>query len=202
MCGPHQLARRSSSIPLPRLHPNERSRQHPLSQIEMGDAGGRVAVLVALLGGAFGWEAVAGLHVGGQAGCDVHLYLPLPIIIQPIYQTPQLPSARAWPPSGSRAASQVRGPAWLCVRMYDRGTQSTRESGRQRPPLPPTPPTYQPINPPQHTHINVHTVVGIDLGTTFSVAAVNEHGRVRVINDTGGDPLVPSIVSFLPRVGR
>jgi len=41
--------------------------------------------------------------------------------------------------------------------------------------------------------------VGIDLGTTFSVAAVNEHGTVRVINDTSGDPLVPSIVSYLPK---
>lgn len=39
-------------------------------------------------------------------------------------------------------------------------------------------------------------VVGIDLGTTFSVVAVNEHGTIRVINDTDGDPLVPSVVSF------
>lgn len=39
-------------------------------------------------------------------------------------------------------------------------------------------------------------VVGIDLGTTFSVVAVNEHGKIRVINDKWGDPLVPSIVSF------
>lgn len=59
----------------------------------------------------------------------------------------------------------------------------------------PIPLTHSP--PPTHPH---WSVVGIDLGTTFSVAAVNEHGRVRVINDTSGDPLVPSIVSFLPKV--
>ncbi|GAB5036602.1 molecular chaperone [Nannochloropsis oceanica] len=41
-------------------------------------------------------------------------------------------------------------------------------------------------------------VVGVDLGTTFSVVAVNEHGTVRVIKDKYGDPLVPSIVSFAP----
>lgn len=53
---------------------------------------------------------------------------------------------------------------------------------------------------PTPIYIPTHAVVGIDLGTTFSVAAVNEHGTVRVINDTSGDPLVPSIVSFLPKV--
>jgi len=42
------------------------------------------------------------------------------------------------------------------------------------------------------------TPSGVDLGTTFSVVAVNEHGTVRVIKDKYGDPLVPSIVSFAP----
>jgi molecular chaperone DnaK (HSP70) len=37
------------------------------------------------------------------------------------------------------------------------------------------------------------------LGTTFSVVAVNEHGKIRVINDSWGDPLVPSIVSFVEK---
>ncbi|TFJ83252.1 hypothetical protein NSK_005414 [Nannochloropsis salina CCMP1776] len=44
-------------------------------------------------------------------------------------------------------------------------------------------------------------VVGVDLGTTFSVAAVNEHGSVRVIKDKWGNPLVPSIVSLAPDGG-
>jgi len=45
--------------------------------------------------------------------------------------------------------------------------------------------------------------VGVDLGTTFSVVAVNKHGVVHVINDTiTGDPLVPSIVAYLPDNGK
>lgn len=58
----------------------------------------------------------------------------------------------------------------------------------------------RPISTPDSSPHTRAIVVGIDLGTTFSVAAVNEHGTVRVINDTTGDPLVPSIVSFLPKV--
>jgi molecular chaperone DnaK (HSP70) len=41
------------------------------------------------------------------------------------------------------------------------------------------------------------TIVGIDLGTTYSVIAVNEGGAVHVITDDDGSPLVPSMVSFL-----
>ncbi|EKU22108.1 hsp70-like protein, partial [Nannochloropsis gaditana CCMP526] len=49
--------------------------------------------------------------------------------------------------------------------------------------------------------ILIPLVGGVDLGTTFSVAAVNEHGSVRVIKDKWGNPLVPSIVSLAPDGG-
>jgi Fe-S protein assembly chaperone HscA len=39
-------------------------------------------------------------------------------------------------------------------------------------------------------------VVGIDLGTTFSLAAYMENGRPVVVRDAGGVALVPSVVSF------
>ncbi|MBA4186517.1 MAG: molecular chaperone DnaK [Planctomycetaceae bacterium] len=39
-------------------------------------------------------------------------------------------------------------------------------------------------------------VVGIDLGTTFSLAAFVEDGRPRVVRDAGGVALVPSCISF------
>jgi len=39
-------------------------------------------------------------------------------------------------------------------------------------------------------------VVGIDLGTTYSVAAIVENGRPRVISDTGGSYTIPSIVAI------
>ncbi|MFO8057316.1 MAG: Hsp70 family protein [bacterium] len=38
-------------------------------------------------------------------------------------------------------------------------------------------------------------VVGIDLGTTYSVCAIVENGRARVISDTGGSYTIPSIVA-------
>lgn len=38
-------------------------------------------------------------------------------------------------------------------------------------------------------------VVGIDLGTTYSVCAIVENGRPRVISDTGGSYTIPSIVA-------
>ena len=37
--------------------------------------------------------------------------------------------------------------------------------------------------------------IGIDLGTTYSVAAIVENGRPRVISDTGGGYTIPSIVA-------
>src|SRR5262245_42739913 len=40
------------------------------------------------------------------------------------------------------------------------------------------------------------TVVGIDLGTTFSLAAYTEHGRPFVVRDEQGMALVPSVISF------
>src|SRR5437868_1223612 len=40
------------------------------------------------------------------------------------------------------------------------------------------------------------TVVGIDLGTTFSLAAYMENGRPVVVRDEQGVALVPSVVSF------
>src|SRR5436190_5996518 len=39
-------------------------------------------------------------------------------------------------------------------------------------------------------------VVGIDLGTTFSLAAYMEHGRPVVVRDEHGVALVPSVISF------
>lgn len=39
-------------------------------------------------------------------------------------------------------------------------------------------------------------VIGIDLGTTNSVAAIVENGKARVISDTGGSYLIPSIVAI------
>ena len=40
------------------------------------------------------------------------------------------------------------------------------------------------------------TVVGIDLGTTFSLAAYVEDGRPVVVRDEHGVALVPSVISF------
>src|SRR5438445_12066809 len=40
------------------------------------------------------------------------------------------------------------------------------------------------------------SVVGIDLGTTFSLAAYMENGRPVVVRDAHGVALVPSVVSF------
>ena len=39
-------------------------------------------------------------------------------------------------------------------------------------------------------------VVGIDLGTTYSVCAIVENGKARVISDTGGSYTIPSIVAI------
>src|SRR5262249_52171651 len=39
-------------------------------------------------------------------------------------------------------------------------------------------------------------VVGIDLGTTFSLAAYMDHGRPVVVRDESGVALVPSVISF------
>jgi Fe-S protein assembly chaperone HscA len=40
------------------------------------------------------------------------------------------------------------------------------------------------------------SVIGIDLGTTFSLAAYVENGRPVVVRDTNGVALVPSVISF------
>src|ERR1700720_2387253 len=40
------------------------------------------------------------------------------------------------------------------------------------------------------------TVIGIDLGTTFSLAAYMDHGRPVVVRDDAGVALVPSVISF------
>jgi Fe-S protein assembly chaperone HscA len=39
-------------------------------------------------------------------------------------------------------------------------------------------------------------VIGIDLGTTFSLAAFMDHGRPVVVRDEAGNALVPSVISF------
>mmetsp|Transcript_18008 Transcript_18008/g.56494 ORF Transcript_18008/g.56494 Transcript_18008/m.56494 type:complete len:410 (-) Transcript_18008:148-1377(-) len=40
------------------------------------------------------------------------------------------------------------------------------------------------------------SVIGVDLGTTFSVVAVSEQGRVRVFRDEAGEALTPSAAAF------
>ena len=47
----------------------------------------------------------------------------------------------------------------------------------------------------------VVTVVGIDLGTTYSVVAISQKGKVTAIADKDGYTLVPSTVAFLPNGG-
>src|SRR6202789_166858 len=42
------------------------------------------------------------------------------------------------------------------------------------------------------------SVVGIDLGTTNTVVACVRDGRVHVLADEKGNPLLPSVVSFHP----
>jgi molecular chaperone DnaK len=42
------------------------------------------------------------------------------------------------------------------------------------------------------------SVVGIDLGTTFTLAAYVENGRPVVVRDASGNALVPSVISFHP----
>jgi hypothetical protein len=44
-------------------------------------------------------------------------------------------------------------------------------------------------------------VVGIDLGTTYSVVAISQKNNVTAIADGQGHILVPSTVAFLPRGG-
>jgi molecular chaperone DnaK len=44
--------------------------------------------------------------------------------------------------------------------------------------------------------MNNQVVIGIDLGTTYSCAAIVERGRPRVISDTGGSYLIPSVVAM------
>src|SRR5262245_64706696 len=44
--------------------------------------------------------------------------------------------------------------------------------------------------------MNTPQVVGIDLGTTFSLAAYMDHGRPVVVRDENGVALVPSVISF------
>ena len=38
--------------------------------------------------------------------------------------------------------------------------------------------------------------VGIDLGTTFSLAAFVRNGKAQVVKDTSGNSLIPSIISI------
>src|SRR5437762_13170009 len=45
-------------------------------------------------------------------------------------------------------------------------------------------------------HMTTPPVVGIDLGTTFSLAAYVENGRPVVVRDENGVALVPSCISF------
>src|SRR6476660_4605644 len=42
------------------------------------------------------------------------------------------------------------------------------------------------------------SVVGIDLGTTYSLAAYVQDGRPVVVRDESGNALVPSVISFHP----
>ncbi|RHY31848.1 hypothetical protein DYB32_003108 [Aphanomyces invadans] len=47
-------------------------------------------------------------------------------------------------------------------------------------------------------HLGKEHLVGIDLGTTYSVVAVNRHGNVTVMPDVHGHLLLPSVVAFKP----
>lgn len=46
-----------------------------------------------------------------------------------------------------------------------------------------------------------NAVVGIDLGTTYSVVAIAQKNNVSVIPDAFGHMIIPSIVAFLPEGG-
>ncbi|ETV93916.1 hypothetical protein H310_12260 [Aphanomyces invadans] len=50
-------------------------------------------------------------------------------------------------------------------------------------------------------HLGKEHLVGIDLGTTYSVVAVNRHGNVTVMPDVHGHFLLPSVVAFKPNGG-
>ncbi|CAK4669411.1 hypothetical protein AeMF1_004808 [Aphanomyces euteiches] len=50
-------------------------------------------------------------------------------------------------------------------------------------------------------HLGREHLVGIDLGTTYSVVAVNRKGNVTVMPDSDGNLLLPSIVAFKPGGG-
>jgi len=41
------------------------------------------------------------------------------------------------------------------------------------------------------------STVGIDLGTTFSVVGVNQHGKVVIVEDKTGRRIFPSVVSYM-----
>jgi len=45
------------------------------------------------------------------------------------------------------------------------------------------------------------STIGVDLGTTFSVVGVNEHGKVSIIPDKQGRFLFPSVVSYQGKGG-
>lgn len=45
------------------------------------------------------------------------------------------------------------------------------------------------------------SVVGVDLGTTYSVVAIAQRNNVSVIPDAFGHVIIPSIVAFLPHGG-
>lgn len=44
-------------------------------------------------------------------------------------------------------------------------------------------------------------MVGVDLGTTYSVVAISQRNNVSVIPDAFGHVIIPSIVAFLPGGG-
>lgn len=47
-------------------------------------------------------------------------------------------------------------------------------------------------------YMHAHAVVGVDLGTTYSVVAISQKNNVTVIPDEFGHVIIPSIVAFLP----
>src|SRR6185369_7425048 len=64
---------------------------------------------------------------------------------------------------------------------------------------------HEPGETPEPNELETGIAIGIDLGTTNSVAAIATDGKPEILRDGEGDGLVPSVVSYAgaaPVVGR